>query len=114
MAELMRPQDALRSLRGGDPLAPTLSRRVGKAVDRESACALADAARAQRVGYVTATRIDAVELVTERTMFSLDRLHKVEAAMTKDDPIKAAQYAALVDDFLMIARCELREMTREF
>ncbi len=34
--------------------------------------------------------------------------------MTKDDPIKAAQYAGLVDDFLMIARSELRHMPKEF
>lgn len=41
-------------------------------------------------------------------MFGLDRLHRIEAAMTKDDPIKAAQYSGLVDDFLMLARSELR------
>jgi hypothetical protein len=88
--------------------------KVKRAIDRESAWGLATAARAQAVEFVTEARIEAVEMVTERAMLGLDRLHKVEAALAKEDPIKAAQYGGLVDDFLMLARCELRNMTREF
>lgn len=115
MGELMpRPRDAIRELRGSDPLAPRLPRAVQQAVDRESAWGLVNSARAQAVSYVASARVDAAELVTERIMVSLDRLNRVEAAMSKADPIKAERFAGLVDDFLLIARCELRDMTREF
>jgi hypothetical protein len=115
MGELMpRPREAIRELRGADPLAPRLPVRVQRSVDRESAWGLVSAARAQAAAFAAEARVEAVELVTERAMFGLDRLHRVEAAMVKDDPIKAAQYSGLVDDFLFIARSELRHLPREF
>lgn len=115
MSELMpRPRDAMHSVRGVDPLAPSLPRAVRRAIDRESARGLVGAARAQAAGFVAESRVDAVELVTERAMLSLDRLHKVEAAVAKDDPIEAAQFSGLVDDFLMIARTEIRRLPSEF
>ncbi len=109
-----RPRDGMRIVEGRDPLAPRLPTKVRRAIDRESAWGLTNAARAQAVGFVAETRVEAVEMVTERAMFGLDRLHRVEAAMVRDDPIKAAQYAGLVDDFLMIARSELRHLPSEF
>jgi hypothetical protein len=113
--ELMpRPREAIQQLRGADPLAPRLPVKVRRAVDRESAWGLVNAARSQAAGFVAEARIDAAELVTERTMVALDRLHRVEAAMSKSDPLQAAQYAGLVEDFMIIAKVELRNMTREF
>lgn len=109
-----RPRGAAHVLRGADPLAPRLPYKLQRAVDRESAWGLVSAARAQAASVAAEVRVEAVELVTERAMLGLDRLHRVEAAMTKDDPIKAALYAGLVDDYLMIARSELRRLPREF
>jgi hypothetical protein len=109
-----RPRDGMRTVEGRDPLAPRLPVKVKKAIDRESAWGLANAARAQAVGFVAESRVEAAELVTERTMLGLDRLHRVEAALSKQDPLKAERYNGLVEDFLLIARCELRNMTREF
>jgi hypothetical protein len=109
-----RPRDGMRIVEGRDPLAPRLPIRVKKAIDRESAWGLTNAARAQAVGFVAEARVEAAELVTERTMLGLDRLHRVEAALAKQDPVRAERYDGLVEDFLMIARCELRNMTREF
>jgi hypothetical protein len=33
--------------------------------------------------------------------------------MAKADPVKADRYSGLVDDFLMIARNEIRQLSRE-
>lgn len=115
MNELMpRPQAAVRTLRGADPLAPMLPYKVRRAVDRESAWGLVSAARAQAAGFVAEARVDAVELVTERAMIGLDRLSRVEAAMAKTDPIKAERFTGLVEDFLLVARSEIRRLPREF
>lgn len=115
MGELVpRPREAAHVLRDADPLAPRLPVKVQRAVDRESAWGLVSAARAQAAAFAAEARVEAVELVTERAMFGLDRLHRVEAAMVRDDPIKAVQYGSLIDDFLMIARSELRHLPREF
>lgn len=115
MGELMpRPHEASRSLRSADPLAPILPMRVRRAVDRESAWGLVNAARAHAAGFVAEARVDAAELVTERTMLGLDRLQRVEAAMAKADPIKAERFTGLVEDFLLVARSEIRRLPREF
>jgi hypothetical protein len=53
-------------------------------------------------------------MVVERGMLGLDRLHQLEAVMAKADPINAAQYAGLVDDYLMVARSEIRRLPREW
>jgi hypothetical protein len=95
-------------------LAPRLPRAVVRAVDREAAWGLVSAARAQAVEFAAEARIEAAEFVTERAMLSLDRLHRVEAAMVKGDPIKAAQFTGLEEDFLMIARTEIRRLPSEF
>ncbi len=58
--------------------------------------------------------MDAVELVTERTMLGLDRLQRVEVAIAKADPIKAKRFTGLVEDFLLVARNEIRRLPREF
>lgn len=113
--ELMpRPREAIQQLRGADPLAPRLPLKVRRAIDREAAWGLVSAARAQAVGFVADARVDAAEMVAERTMLSLDRLNRVEAAMAKADPVKAERFSGLVDDFLLIARSELRNLPREF
>jgi hypothetical protein len=109
-----RPPEAMRSLRGADPLAPMLPMKVRRAVDRESAWGLVSAARAQAAGFVADARVDAAELVTERTMLGLDRLQRIEAAMAKADPIKAERVTGLVEDFLLVARSEIRRLPREF
>jgi hypothetical protein len=88
--------------------------RVRRAVDRESAWGLVSAARAQAAGFAAEARVEAVELATERAMLSLDRLQRVEAAMSKADPIKAERFNGLVEDFLMVARSELRRLPRRF
>jgi hypothetical protein len=116
--ELMpRQRDGMRVAEGRDSLAPALPNKVVRAIDRESAWGLVGAARAQAVEFVTEARIDAVELVTERAMLGLDRLHRlhrVEAALSRRDPIQAGRYNDLVEDYVMIARGQLRSMTREF
>ena len=76
-----RPRDGMRTVEGRDPLAPRLPVRVKKAIDRESAWGLANAARAQAVGFVAEARVEAAELATERTMLGLDRLHRVESEL---------------------------------
>jgi hypothetical protein len=106
--------EASRVLRGSDPLARRLPREIQRGIDRESAWGLINAARAQAAGFVADARIDAVELVAERAMLALDRLNHVEAAMAKQDPIQAARFAGLVDDFLLVARSEIRNLPREF
>lgn len=109
-----RSNEATRSLRSADPLAPQLPWRVAKAVNRESAWGLVSAARAQAVAFAADARIEAAELVTERAMLGLDRLHRVEAVMARSDPIKAAQFSGLVDEYLVIARTEIRRLPSEF
>jgi hypothetical protein len=113
MGDLM-PREAARILRGSDPLAPRLPTKVQRAIDRESGWGLVSAARAQAAGFAAEARINAGELVAERAMLGLERLHQVEAAMAKQDPIKAERYTGLVEDFLMLARNELRRLSREF
>lgn len=67
MGELMpRPREAVREVRGADPLAPALPLKVRRAVDRESAWGLVSAARARAAPFAAEARIGAVELVTER------------------------------------------------
>jgi hypothetical protein len=114
MSEIIRrPADA-RTLRSTDPLTPLLPVKIRRAIDREAAYGIVNAARAQAAGFAAEARVDAVEMVAERAMLGLDRLHRVEAALAKQDPIRAERYSGLVEDFLMIARTELRRLPREF
>ena len=109
-----RPRDAARVLRGADPLAPVMPVKVRRSIDRESAWGLTSAARAQAAAFVAEARVEAVELVTERAMYSLDRLQRVEATMSKADPIKAERFNGYVEDFYAISRSEIRRLPREF
>jgi len=109
-----RPRKAIQQLRGADPLAPRLPVKVRRAIDRESAWGLVSSARAQAAGYVASARVEAAELVAEQAMLGLDRLNRVEAALAKADPLKADRFSGLVDDVLLVARSELRNLPREF
>lgn len=109
-----RLHEAELIMRGLDPLAPPLPRAVDKALGRIGARALAQAAEAQAVGYVTAERIDAAELVVERAMLGRDRLLRLKAVMAKADPIEAEGFTDLVEDFQLIARSLIRRLPREF
>jgi len=73
-----------------------------------------NAARAQAAGFVAEARLNAAELVAEQAMLGLNRLHQLEAVFAKADPIKAAQYAGLVDDYLMVARNQIHRLPREW
>lgn len=109
-----RPRDAMRIVRNADPLAPQLPRAVRQAVDRESAWGLVNAARAQAAEYVAEARIEAIELAAERGMLGLDRLHRVEAALSRTDPVQADRYAAYVEAYQAITLNEIRQLPREF
>jgi hypothetical protein len=101
-------------LRGADPLAPALPRKVQKAIDRESARGLVSAARAQAAEFVTETRIEAVEQATTRAMLGLNRVQQIEAALVGEDPIQAARYGGYVETYYSLSRTALHHMTREF
>lgn len=88
--------------------------KLQRAIDQEGAWGLVQAARAQAVAFVSEARIEAAELVTSRAMQGLDRLHRLEAALAKDDPIQAARYDSLVDDFMLVSRHTIRQLPREF
>lgn len=109
-----RLQEAMVTRRGADPMAPRLPFRVQRAINREAAWGLTSAARAQAAGFAADSRIDALEMVTERAMVAVDRLAHLEAAMSKGDPLKAERYTGLVEDFVAIARNEIRRLPREF
>jgi hypothetical protein len=91
-----------------------LPAKMQRAVEREGAWGLIQAARAYVVAFVVKGRIRAAELVVARAMLGLDRLHCVEAALIKDNPIQAARYDSLVEDFVRVSRHEIRQMPREF
>jgi hypothetical protein len=113
--ELMpSPRDAMHQLRGTNPLARRLPKEVRQARNRIAAKGFLGGVQAQAAEFVTEARIDAVEQVTERTMIALERLGHVEASMVRGDPIRAERFAGLVDDFLLIARTELRRLPDEF
>jgi hypothetical protein len=110
----LEPHRAAQQLRGLDPLGKGPPKQVQRAINREAAWGLTGGAHAQAAGFIAEARVDATEMVAERAMLGLDRLHRIEAAMAKTDPVKAEQYAGLVDDFLLVARTELRRLPREF
>ena len=109
--ELTRIQDAMIMRR--DPLALRLPARVLRAIDREAAWGLTAAARAQAAGFAADALVDAVEMVTEHALAAVERLNHLEASMAKADPVKAERDTAVVDDFVVIARNELRRLPRE-
>ena len=109
-----RLQDRELTRQSHDILPPRLPSRVQRAIDQEAARSLVQTARAQGAGLTAAARIEAAELVTARAMHGLDWLHRVESAMTKNDPVQAERYSALVEDFLLVARTEVRRLSKEF
>jgi hypothetical protein len=88
--------------------------RVERGIRREGEWGIVQSARAQAIAFVEEARIEATELVVTRAMLGLDRLHRVEAALSREDPIHAARYDSLVEDYLFVARNEIRNMPREF
>jgi hypothetical protein len=76
-------------------------RRVVRAVDAESARGLARAARVRAAGFVAETALAEVEL-----------LSRMEAVVAKGDPIAAERVSGIVEDFVYVARTELRRMGR--
>lgn len=109
-----QPQARLLAQPSHDILPQRLPYRVQRAIDQEAARALVQAARAQSAGFTATARIEAAELVTARAMNGLDWLHRIESAMTKNDPIQAERYSSLVEDFLLVARTEVRRLSKEF
>jgi len=107
-----RPRDGMRTIEGRDPLSPRLPIKVKRAIDRESAWGLANAARAQAVGFVAEARVEAAEMVTERAMLGVHRLHQVREALGASDPIEADELSGLVRDFTLVSRAELRNLAR--
>jgi len=97
-----------------DLSAPRLPARVQRAINQEAVWGLVQAARAQAVAFATKSRIGAAERVAEEAMFRLDRLHRVEASMFRADPLQAERYNTLLNDFLMVARAEIRRLPEEF
>lgn len=95
-------------------LTPRLSSKLQRAIDREGAWGLVQAARAQAAAFTAEARIEAAELTTGRAMLGLDRLQRMEQAMTKNDPIQAERYGSLIDDFMTVARYEIRRLPEEF
>lgn len=109
-----RPRDGMRIVEGREPLAPNLPAKVRRAIDRESAWGLVNAARAQAAGFVAEARVEAAELATERTMLGLDRVRRVGAAIAQADPIEAEEVNGLVADFLLVSRSVIRRLPREW
>jgi hypothetical protein len=97
-----------------DVLAPRLPARVQRAIDREGAWGPVQAARAQAVAFAVESRIEAAKLATVNAMLGLDQLHRLESAMTKDDPIQAVRYDSFVEEFMLAARQQIRQMPKEF
>jgi|HubBroStandDraft_1064217.scaffolds.fasta_scaffold37071_2 hypothetical protein len=110
-SEIMRRPSDARTL---DPFAPSRPKAVQRSLDRTGAWALTNAAHAQAVGYVTASRIEAMEVATEQALLGLDRVTRLEAAIAKRDPINAERAAGFIEDFVFAARHEIRTMSREF
>lgn len=109
-----RPGDAAQVLRGVDPLAPALPKKVEVAIQRESARGLVGATRAQAAGFVAEARIEALEQATVRAMVGLNRVQKVEAALIGDDPIQAGRLGGYVEAYYSLSQGALYQMTREF
>ncbi len=77
-------------------------RDVQRAVDAESAR-----------GLIGAAHVQAASFVAHVSMINLDTLSRMEATAAATDPVVASRYSGIVEDFLLVARCELRRMARE-
>jgi len=108
------PRDAVRSMRGADPLAPSYPRAVEAAINRESAWALANVARAQAVELVTGTRIQAVEYAIGVAMDSHERISRLEERARSEDPVRADQIAGYRNAFYTMSQGLISHMPYEF
>lgn len=102
MSELaLRGWYAPMTVEDTDLVSTRLPKAVVRAVDAESARGLARAARVRAAGFVPETVLAEVEL-----------LSRMEAVVAKGDPIAAERVSGIVEDFVHVARTELRRMGR--
>jgi hypothetical protein len=90
-------------LRDVDLASTRLPRDVQRMVDAEVARGLARAQRVNAAGFVAQT-----------AMSNLDLLGLMESAIARRDPVSAERAGAIMEDFVFVARSELRRMAREF
>jgi hypothetical protein len=112
--DLMPQDDRVLGLQTPGPLDRQWPKAVERAANREVARGLQGAARAQAAGYVATARVEAAELVTERAMLGVHRLHQVCEALGASDPIEADELSGLVRDFTLVSRMELRTLARRW
>ena len=68
----------------------------------------------QTEAMLHAMRVHNAAFVTQVAMIDLESLSRFEAVAAAADPIQAQRYAGLVDDFLLVAKVELRKMAGGF
>jgi hypothetical protein len=59
---------------------------------------------------VRARRVEAAAFVASTVLTNLELLSLQEAAVAKRDPVSAERAQAIIEDFVMVARNELRHM----
>lgn len=104
MSSLVPWQDSHPAgLRDVDLASTRLPKGVQRMVDAEAARGLA---RAQRV--------NAAGFAAQAALTNLDMLGLMESAIARRDPVSAERAGAIVEDFLFVARIELRRMAQGF
>lgn len=94
--------DAVAGRRDAELWGPRLPRTVQRAVDMQSARGLVGAARVQAASFVAQVAIHNLELLSH-----------YEATASASDPVAASRYTGIVEDFLLVARSEMRRMARD-
>lgn len=84
-----------------DLVTTRLPKAVVRSIDAEAARGLTRAARVKAAGIVAETALAEVEL-----------LSRMEGAVAKGDPIAADRVSGIVEEFVHIARSEIRRMGR--
>jgi hypothetical protein len=84
-----------------DLVSTRLPKAVVRSIDGEAARGLTRAARVRAAGFVAETALSEVEL-----------LSRMEAAVSRNDPIAAERVSGIIEDFVSVARSELRRMGR--
>ncbi len=99
------PRDGYRpaGIRDVDLASTRLPKGTQRMVDAETARGLA---RAQRV--------NAAGFVAQAAMANLDMLGLLEASIARRDPVSAERAAVIIEDFMFVARVELRHMAQGF
>jgi hypothetical protein len=69
-----------------------------------------DLAQVARAGIVNVAHIQATAFVTNVALTQTAMLSAQEAAMAAQDPIAAARYESIVNDFVFVARNTIRRM----